>query len=82
MEAITMKTNDPLLTPDEAAAYLRLARATLAKMRCLGGGPRFVRLGRKIAYRGSDLESWLEKRLAASTTDADARLPRKLTDSI
>jgi hypothetical protein len=63
----------------EAARYLRLAVATLAKMRCLGGSPTFLRLGRKIVYFRADLDAWLNARRATSTSDAD-RLPRRLTN--
>ena len=35
----------------EAASYLNLSSASLAKMRCMGGGPVFIRLGRKIGYQ-------------------------------
>lgn len=71
-----------LLTAQEAADYLRLAKSTLAKLRCIGGGPPYVQLGRRIAYRRADLDAWLAKRVAKNTTDADARLPRRLTESV
>lgn len=63
----------------EAARHLGLAPATLAKMRCRGGSPTFLRLGRKIVYVRADLDAWLVARRAQSTSDAD-RLPRRLTD--
>ncbi len=77
-------TRDPseLLTPAEAAAYLRLSKSTLAKLRCVGGGPRFKKLGRKIVYARADLDAWLAERTAANTTDASARLPHRLTDAL
>lgn len=71
-----------LLTPAEAAAYLRLSKSTLAKLRCVGGGPRFKKLGRKIVYARADLDAWLAARTAANTTDAGARLPRRLIDAL
>ncbi len=70
------------LTPRDAARYIGLAPATCAKMRCCSNdGPRFMRLGRKILYARSDLDTWLAARRASSTSDADARLPRRLTDA-
>ena len=70
-----------ILAPREAAQYIGLAPATMAKIRCCSNdGPRFMRLGRKILYARSDLDTWLAARLATSTSDADARLPRRLTD--
>ena len=70
------------LTPRAAAAYIGLAPATLAKIRCRSNdGPPFMRLGRKIVYAQADLDAWLEARRATSTADADSRLPRRLTES-
>ena len=49
-----------LLTPREAAAYLRVSKSYLDKLRVYGGGPRFLRLGRrKVLYRKSNLKAWL-----------------------
>jgi len=63
----------------EAASYLNLSSASLAKMRCMGGGPVFIRLGRKIGYQRPDLDDWLAARRTINTSDAAARLPPKLT---
>ena len=58
-----------LRTPD-AAAYLALAVSTLEKARLSGTGPRFVRLGaRAIAYDLLDLDTWIEARKVASTSE-------------
>jgi hypothetical protein len=55
---------------------VRRSPATLRKLRCLGGGPRFRRLnGGKPYYTASDLEAWIKERLsepAASNAEADA----------
>jgi hypothetical protein len=68
------------LSHRDAARHLGLAASTLAKMRCRGGSPTFLRLGRKIVYCRADLDAWLRARRATSTSDAD-RLPRRLTDA-
>jgi Helix-turn-helix domain len=47
----------PVLTPTEAAALLRRAPATLANWRAAGTGPAYVKVGRLVRYRQSDLES-------------------------
>jgi excisionase family DNA binding protein len=75
-----MLSPDEKLAPSEAARHLGLARSTLAKMRCRGGSPTFLRLGRKIVYVRADLDAWLAERRAVSTSDAD-RLPRRLTEA-
>ena len=67
------------LTAAEAAHVLGLAPSTLAKLRLNGNGPTYCKLGRRVVYRPSDLESWLQSRTARDTTDADARFLRALT---
>ena len=51
----------PLLTPDEAAEWLRSKERTLERWRSDGVGPAFVRLGRRVAYRLEDLQAWVER---------------------
>jgi len=59
-----------LLTPREAAAYLRVSKSYLDKLRVYGGGPRFLRPGkRKILYRKSDLDAWLGSQSFDSTSE-------------
>jgi len=54
----------------DAARYLALSPSTLAKMRLRGDGPPFIKAGpRAVAYRRTDLDSWLEARLRSSTSD-------------
>jgi predicted DNA-binding transcriptional regulator AlpA len=61
-----------LFTTAEAAAFLRLGKSTLEKLRVAGEGPIFVRLGeRRVGYLRSDLEDWLGRRpRVASTSEA------------
>ena len=62
-----IKTLD-ILDSAEAAAYLRTSTSTLAKYRCFGGGPAFVRQSvRKTLYRRADLDRWLAERTRTST---------------
>jgi hypothetical protein len=64
-----------------AAGFTGLAVATLAKLRCIGGGPLYIKAGRKILYRRADLCHWLDARRVANTSEAALRLPRRLTDA-
>jgi hypothetical protein len=62
--------HDQLLRPDEAAAFLTsagfpTAKATLAKLRCVGSGPTFHRFGRLIIYMPSDLYLWASQKISA-----------------
>jgi predicted DNA-binding transcriptional regulator AlpA len=59
-----------LLTVNEAADFLRLKASTLAKMRCDGDGPKYLRRGR-VLYPLAELEAWIAGRLVASTAEAE-----------
>ena len=72
--------HNEILKPLDAAAYLQLSPSTLAKLRLYGTGPRYTKAGRAVRYRHSDLDAWIDARLAGSTTDADCRLPKRLAD--
>ena len=83
MSNMTIIQNDPrlplqpqdegderLLTSKEAAAYLRVSKSYLDKLRVYGGGPVFIRLGkRKILYRKSALDFWAGQRRFGSTSE-------------
>ncbi|PBJ82414.1 DNA-binding protein [Lysobacteraceae bacterium NML93-0399] len=56
------------MTPREAAAYLSLSHHTLAKWRCVGGGPEFLKWGeRMVRYSLADLDTWAAARTLANT---------------
>jgi len=75
--------NDGLFDAGAAANFTGLAVATLAKLRCVGGGPAYLKLGRKVLYRRGDLVGWLNARRVANTSEAAAlSLPRRLTDAL
>jgi len=58
-----------LLNQAEAADLLRLSQRTLERLRCVGGGPRFVRLRGSVRYRTEDLQSWIEARVVSNTSE-------------
>ncbi|MDQ1201079.1 hypothetical protein QE449_001697 [Rhodococcus sp. SORGH_AS303] len=62
----------PLATPKEAAAFLRTSPNALSQMRYRGEGPTYVRTGRRILYRLSDLQAYVESNTvcAANRTGA------------
>ena len=55
------------LTTKEAATLLRLSAGTLNKLRCYGGGPRFLKLGGAVRYKLDDLRAWIEDRARENT---------------
>ena len=52
-----------------AATYLGANPRTLEGWRVRGGGPRFIKVGRRVVYRRRDLDEWLAARERASTSD-------------
>lgn len=61
------------LNTKQASTYTGLAPATLEKMRCTGGGPRFVSYSRRaIRYRMSDLDIWMSSKTISSTSERAA----------
>lgn len=62
-------SSDEYLKPAEAAAYLKSSTSTLAKLRCAGGrrGPCYVKLGRAIRYKKSDLDEFMLASRVGST---------------
>jgi hypothetical protein len=73
---------DDILDTNEAADYLRLSVSSLNKMRCTGSGPAFIRMGRSVRYRRRALDLFIDSRCTTSTTDADHRLPTRLSESL
>jgi len=57
------QSTDPLFTPPEAAAYIGITENTLSVWRCVGRySIPYIKVGRLVRYRLSDLEKWLESR--------------------
>ncbi len=62
-------SSDPLLPPPEAAAYIGVSENTLSVWRCVGRyAIPFIKVGRLVRYRVSDLDAWLESRTHTSGT--------------
>ena len=58
-----------LATPGEVAEYLRSSVARLAQLRYMGRGPKFIKVGRKVLYRWSDVSEWLDRNTMQRTDD-------------
>lgn len=59
-----MSTADDLLTVDEIAAELRVPESTFRTWRSLGKGPKSFKLGRRVVYRRSDVQAWIDRQEA------------------
>jgi excisionase family DNA binding protein len=57
--------SDEMLRPRAVAAELDVPEHTLAQWRYQGTGPAFMKLGRHVRYRRSDLDDWLTSRTVA-----------------
>jgi predicted DNA-binding transcriptional regulator AlpA len=60
---------DRLLTPKEAANFLRLSASWLAKARMRGDGPPFLKIGRSIRYGEGALVQWMKCRQRLATSE-------------
>ena len=68
----SVSSREPLFKPDEAGEYVGFTSNWLAKLRIYGGGPRFIKLGRKIRYTRSDLDAWIAAGRLISTCEHKA----------
>lgn len=66
-----------LLDVREASTHTKTPVSTLNKMRVTGGGPRFLKKGRRIAYDAADLDKWLEGLKRTSTADPGPAASRR-----
>jgi predicted DNA-binding transcriptional regulator AlpA len=57
-----------VLSASQAAETLGVSKSWLDKLRVAGGGPHFIKLGRRVVYHHADLASWLSERRRASTS--------------
>jgi predicted DNA-binding transcriptional regulator AlpA len=58
-----------LLTTPETADCIGTSVSYLNKLRCAGGGPVFVKMGRLVRYRPEDIDAYLDARRRSSTSD-------------
>lgn len=56
----------------DAAAYVRCSMSFLEKLRCFGGGPVYVKLGRSVRYRTADLDNWVASQVHCNSASGSA----------
>jgi predicted DNA-binding transcriptional regulator AlpA len=72
--AATPPIPDPLLSDRDVERITKRSRSTLQKDRLAGTGIPFVRIGRLVRYRQSDVAAFLDALPSRrSTSEADAR---------
>lgn len=55
-----------LMTVPEVADEYRIPESTLRYYRHRGEGPKSFKLGRRVVYKRSDVEAWIEAQYAAA----------------
>lgn len=63
-----------VLSVHEAAMRVGLSKSTLDKWRIYGGGPPFLKLGRRVVYDPADLREWLATHRRRSTSESTGGL--------
>jgi len=64
------KNEEGFLSTKESATYLCVSKSYLDKLRVYGGGPQFLRFGRrKILYPVADLNRWANAHQFRSTSE-------------
>jgi len=66
---VTSPAKSEYFSVKETAIFLKVSKSFVDKLRGSGGGPEFLRLGRrKILYRRVDVENWARARRFESTS--------------
>lgn len=60
-------TQPLVLTQEQAAARLGVTKRAMANWRSMGRGPKFVKLGKVVAYRPSDLSEFVNANIKSHT---------------
>ncbi len=72
----TLSFSSFLLSTPDAARLLGLSPRTLEALRVRGGGPEFIKLGRRVLYEPPSLKRWVEANRRHSTSDVTSRRKR------
>ena len=69
VQTLQPNSHERLLTPREAAAFLRVSDFWLAKARMRGDGPPYVKIGRSVRYPEGTLLHWMKGHVHLSTSE-------------
>jgi len=73
--------DDRLLTAEELSQCFPLERTTFWRMRKRGEFPEPIRIGRRIFWRLSAIDRWIDSRTVSSTREADELFKGGINDS-
>lgn len=68
----TTKANAICINQMELAARWRISHRTLERWRWIGEGPKFLKVGRRLVYRVTDIEEY-EQAMVRSSTSVSGR---------
>jgi predicted DNA-binding transcriptional regulator AlpA len=68
-----MESIDEFLDTPGAVTFTKLSASTLTKLRLTGGGPRYLKLGRRVLYSRATLAAWMGERECGSTSEYASR---------
>jgi hypothetical protein len=73
MEVEMSILDEPLISAEKAAEEIHLKVATLETWRQRGQGPAYIKVGKLVFYRASDIRAWLQTRVVRPTEQRSAR---------
>lgn len=68
MNSSTIAERDPTHDESELAARFRISVKTVQSWRQTNRGPAYLKVGRLVRYRESDIQDWLDKQTRTNTT--------------
>ena len=58
----------PNQSVEDAARFVGVSVSVLNKLRVYGGGPAYLKIGRRVLYETTSLEDWLASKRRTSTS--------------
>ncbi len=73
-----ISTNVELIKEDQASITLKVSPRTLQAWRVRGCGPTFIKVGRSVRYRISDVQEFVNRNVHQSTSEESYRVNANL----
>ena len=67
--SVTRALDEELLDTKQAAAILQVSPRTLERFRVEGGGPAYLKVGRRVLYDSHDIWDFLDRNRHSSTAE-------------
>jgi predicted DNA-binding transcriptional regulator AlpA len=62
-------TASPYTDTRGASDHTTFSTSYFEKLRVVGGGPPFIKVGKAVRYKRADLDAWLEEQKRGSTSE-------------